>query len=380
MRILYVIDSLSASGAERSLAEMIGPLRQRGVSIAVSYLHERPGLRPELEALGTTVRCVRRSGLGSVGELSRLIRRSRPDLVHTTLFEADIAGRLASTIARNPVVSSLVNVAYGPEHFRIPNMNANKLRAARMLDASTARLTVRMHAISNEVARVMGQRLRYPGDRIDVVRRGRDPSLLGSRTPRRRRDARDRLGIADDGPVVLAAARQEHQKGLDVLLHAFASLRGTFPRARMFVAGRSGASTPQLEALVDHLGLGDSARFLGARADVGDLLCAADVFVLPSRWEGLGSVLLEAMALEAPIVATALPAVEEVVSHRDTAVLVPVEDPIALADAIYAVLKDGDTASEMARRARDRFAEHFTIDRIADEMVAFFERALAGAR
>jgi glycosyltransferase involved in cell wall biosynthesis len=376
MRIVYVIDSLTASGAETSLVSMVTPLRERGISIDVAYFHERSGLRGELEALDVPLWAA--NARGRFVDLIRIIRARRPDLVHTTLFESDVIGRPAARFAGVPVVSSLVNVAYGPEHFRNPHVRTTKLRAAQILDATTARMTTRLHALTNHVADVMTARLRYPRHRIDVVPRGRDPERLGLRTRERRAAARDRLGVDDDRELVLAAARQEHQKGLDVLLRSFATVRRTFPGARLMVAGRSGGATPELDRLVRDLGLSETVRFLGVRSDVPELLCAADAFVLPSRWEGLGSILLEAMALEAPIVATALPPVREVLEHDESALLVPVEDPVALGDALCTMLKDRDRADGNARRARERFLSGFTIDHIADRMATFYEGALLG--
>jgi glycosyltransferase involved in cell wall biosynthesis len=108
---------------------------------------------------------------------------------------------------------------------------------------------------------------------------------------------------------------------------------------------------------------------------VEDLLCAADVFVLPSRWEGLGSVLIEAMALRAPIVATDLGPVRETVGDR-TARIVPVEAPAELASAIVATLGDAAARAEMADQGYARFEGHYTIDRVAEGMMAFYRRAL----
>jgi glycosyltransferase involved in cell wall biosynthesis len=373
VRILHVIDSLAASGAETSLASAVEPLRVRGISTDVAYLHERNGLRAELQSLG--IRLLPIDERAPFVDLIRIVRALRPDLVHTTLFESDVIGRPAARFAGVPVVSSLVNVAYGPEHFRNPQVRMSKLRGAQILDATTARMTIRLHALTNHVADVMSMRLRYPRHRIDVVPRGRDPDRIGIRTAERRETARRSLGVGTR-ELVLAAARQEHQKGLDILLRSFAAVRRTFSRAVLVVAGRSGGATPVLTRLVDDLRLSEAVSFLGPRSDVPDLLCAADAFVLPSRWEGLGSVLLEAMALEAPIVATALPPVGEVVRHDESALLVPVEDPVALADGLCTILKDRERAEGYAESARERFLSEFTIDRIADQMAAFYRRVL----
>jgi glycosyltransferase involved in cell wall biosynthesis len=300
--------------------------------------------------------------------------------VHTTLFESDVAGRIASLGTSVPVVSSLVNVEYGPEQAAASNIVPWKLRAAQVLDAATARIVVRFHAVSHDVARVMSKRLLIPRERIEVIPRGRDAEELGRRTAERRRRARGELGATDGERLVIAVARHEFQKGLDVLLEAFREVSIRVPGSRLAIAGREGGQTDALRVLSDRFALGDRARFLGSRGDVPELLCAADAFVFPSRWEGLPGAVLEAMALEAPIVASDIPPVREVVGHRDLALLVAPERPDELARAIAETLLHPDEAAARARAARQRFLERFTLDRTAEAMLAFYERAAAAAR
>jgi glycosyltransferase involved in cell wall biosynthesis len=115
---------------------------------------------------------------------------------------------------------------------------------------------------------------------------------------------------------------------------------------------------------------------LGSRSDVPDLMIAADAYVVPSRWEGLGSVLIEAMALGAPVVASAVGPIPEVVGSG-WARLVPADDPLALSEGILATVRqpaeERDRRAEVARR---RFETTFTVDHVADAMVEFYERAL----
>jgi glycosyltransferase involved in cell wall biosynthesis len=187
------------------------------------------------------------------------------------------------------------------------------------------------------------------------------------------------LGVVEASSMILAVARQEHQKGLDVLLEALPAVTASIPGAVLVVAGRDGGSTPDLRAAVERLGLGDRVTFLGARDDVAELLCAADVLAMPSRWEGFGGTLLEAMALEATIVASDLAPVREIVEDDVSATLVPPEDPVSLAHALIATLKDPERARGLARQARERFLAAFTVDAVADAMRAFYGRAV-GAR
>ncbi|MGH2751085.1 MAG: glycosyltransferase [Actinomycetota bacterium] len=377
MRLLYIIDSLVPGGAEQSLAALASRYRDRGIELEVAYLHDRPGLQEALTDAGAQLFCLAGPGgrLGWAGRAAQLVRHRRPDLVHTTLFEADVAGRIAASVVGVPVVSSLVNVEYGPEQINDPRLKSWRLRGAQVVDALTARRVARFHSITRHVADVMAARLRIPRNRITVVPRGRDPQQLGIRTQARREAARRSLGIEPGTPLIVAAARHEYQKGLDVLLHALPEVLRVAPGVRLAIAGREGHQTDELKRQVRNLDLDGSVTFLGIRSDVPDLICGADAFVVPSRWEGLGSVLLEAMALEAPIVASDLPPVREVVSQAH-ARLVPTESPDLMARALGATLFDPVESDRRARLARARFMSDYAIERIADQMVSLYSEAL----
>jgi glycosyltransferase involved in cell wall biosynthesis len=378
LELLYVIDSLGAGGAERSLAALAPQYRDLGVKLDVVVLSDRPGLQQEVREAGAQVFSVAGSGgrASRVRRLSDLIRERQPDLVHTTLFEADVTGRPAARIARVPVVSSLVNEAYGPEHAAEAAVRLTRLRAAHALDALTARLTVRLHAVSEQVAQVMAARLRYPRDRVSVVGRGRDPRALGRRTPQRRLAARVALGVSDDDIVVLAVGRHEPQKALPFLVEVMSRVRTHAPRARLFVAGRSGATTDAIRDAVRARDADTWVTLLGERSDVPDLLCGADVFVLPSRREGMPGAVIEAMALEVPIVASDLAQVREVVD-TDAALLAPVDRADQFARAIIECTEGVDRAQERVSIAYRRFLDRFTTDGTARQMIAFYEQALS---
>lgn len=381
MHVLCVIDSLIPSGAERSLATLAPHYVSRGVVLDVVYLHDGPGLQAEFAASGANLFCIAGPG-GRLGWLRRargLVVERRPDLIHTTLFESDIAGRIAGALSRVPIVSSLVGVPYGPEDEGNPGLVPWKVRAANSLDAATAHLVSRFHAVSEHVADVMSLRLRLSRDRVDVVPRGRNPVELGRRTRSRGDRVRAGLGLGADASLILAAARQEREKGLDVLLEVFPSVLHEVPNATLVVAGREGNQTALLRAAASRLGVGDAVRFLGQRDDVPDLLSAADVFVLPSRREGCPGVLLEAMALEAPIVATQLPPVKEVLGGDEIARFASPDSPQALARAIVETLRDREGAARRARLGRIRFLQEFDATSVAVRMLAFYARALAGS-
>jgi glycosyltransferase involved in cell wall biosynthesis len=302
----------------------------------------------------------------------------RPDVVHTTLFEADLAGRRASARLGVPCISSFVNTAYGRTEGGRDGLHRIKVRAAQAADALTARRVGRFHAVTQHVADVMSRRLLVPARKIEVIQRGRDAAVLGRRSAERTLATRSRLGIRAEVPLVVAIGRQEPQKGLDVLLKALPAVRSRFPDVRVFVAGREGRATQSLTELAAALGAADAVRFLGMRDDVADLLAAADVFAFPSLWEGAGGTLLEAMALECPIVSSRLPTLLETVDES-TAELVSPGSLDDLARGIIGALADPRGAAQRARAARTRFEEQFTIESSARRMTQLYRRVAVSA-
>ena len=377
MHILYFIDSLVAAGAEQSLAAVAPHLVEAGVELDVAYLHERAGLQDQLRAAGANVVHVGGSGrIEWARRATRMVRERRPDLVHTTLFEADIAGRIGARIAGVPVVSSLVNEAYSKGQFADPSVSSIKLRGALACDRLTGGWVARWHAVSQAVAEPMAPRLRIPRSRIEVIHRGRDEGLLGERTLARAEVARASLGIRSETPLVVAAARHEYQKGLDLLIRSWPAVLQKVPEARLFVAGREGNQTVELQALIESNRVSESVVLLGARNDVAELLCAANVLVSPSRWEGFGGTVLEAMALEAPVVAADIPPYREIDDGQEICVFVPVEDPEALARGIIETLECQDVAAGRALRARARFLSEFTIGAVTRRTLDFYHQVL----
>ena len=376
VRVLQLIDSLARGGAEQSLVTLAPHLVARGVDVKVAYLSERADLRAELEDVGVHVQSLSAAGMSRRRRLSfteALIHELRPDVVHTTLFEADLAGRRAAARAGVPCISSLVNTAYGSTEVRRDGLKPLRVRAAHAADMLTARRVTRFHALTHHVATVMAQRLRIPADKIEVIPRGRDAAQIGRRSAERRMATRHRLGISSTVPLLLVVGRQEPQKGHDVLIRALPAVRAHYPEVRVIVAGREGRATEQLAELVASMELAEAVRFLGARDDVPDLLAAADVLVYPSLWEGAGGTLLEAMALECPIVTSRLPVLLESVDDS-TAELVSPGDVHDLTRGILAVLASPNATARRARDARKRFEQEFVIEISAHRMADLYRR------
>ena len=377
-RVLIVIERLTElGGAEGSTALIIEGL-QGTIDFTVVTLHglELRG-RAALQERGTRFIESGPGFRGQVRTITTTIREMDPDLVHATLFDAEVASCVAGILCGVPVVRSVVSTQYGREALS-EAQSPGRLRVVQFVDRCLARFaTFRFHAISSATADAAIEALGVPADRIAIVPRGRDANAMGTNTQARRQAARVELSVPEGAPVLLNIARQEPQKGQVHLLEAFRLVLERHPDAVLLVAGRPGSATPALMARTDALELGTRVRFLGTRADVPELLCAADVFVFSSLWEGLGGAVLEAMAMEVPVVSFAVPAVEEALGP--TGIVVPIRDAPALAEAVSDLLDDPQRRAALARDALRRFDDVFGIQACVDGMRRFYTESIADA-
>lgn len=375
---LHLIDSLGAGGAEQSLVELLPALRSHDIDPYVVVKHRRDvGVEDQMLASGVEVIAATGRLPEQVRQVRRLIDELGADLVHSSLFHANQLGR-AATLHGPPLLTSLVNTPFAAGRYAAGGAAGWKLAVLQGYERLTAsRLTTHFHALTDAVAEHAVSAMGVPDHKITVVPRGRDPRRLGSPSPERRRRTRAALGLDADEPVLVNVGRQEPQKGQRVLLDALAMLRDQGRRPTTLVAGREGNSSSSLRALARQLELTDQVRFLGHREDVTDIVACADLFVFPSLYEGQGGAVIEAMALEVPIVAAACPAVVEVLADGAAGRLVPPGDAAALADAIGAILDGADDPADRVAAARSRFDAHYTHEAVVDAMAALFTRVAA---
>jgi glycosyltransferase involved in cell wall biosynthesis len=381
IRVLHVINQLSArAGAETSLREVIASSLGRDVRHAVVVLSPDDEAQRELGALGVVVFSPARPA-GRPSQLRHTLRSVRafgPDLIHTSLFEADLVGRVAGRLAGVPVLTSLVNAAYGDEAIRAEPVPGWKLAAVRRIDGILARnATSAFHAISDVTAEHAVAHLQVSREHIRVVPRGRRDSSLGAWGGSRRSSVRAELGWGDD-PVILNVARQEPQKGHEFLLRAVASLRETFPAVRLVLVGRQGRSSEAIRSLVARLELEGTVQDLGTRHDVPDLLAAADAFAFSSLYEGLGGAVVEAAGVGVPVAAFAIPAVGEVLG-LDHPWLVETGDAAELAAALEQILAGGDHVAGVAARQRARFLARYELEGCVEGMLELYRDIVRAA-
>ena len=383
IRVLLALDGLWLGGTERSLVEMLPGLAAAGIApTLVCFRRYRGEEGLEREVPAELVSYLDAKGfVAQVHRLRTLLRERRPHVLHTSLFHANLVGRTAAAGLPVAVLNSLVNTTYSSVRFADPNLSRWRLRAAQVVDAVSGRLLAdHFHAVSHTVAAAARDHLRIPPRSVTVIERGRDPERLGAPSEERRCAARRELGLGPDQQVVVTVGSHEYQKGQEHLVRAVARLAAERPGIALLVAGRRGAVSERLAALVEGLGLAGGVRLLGHRADVPEVLAAGDVFALPSLYEGYPGALLEAMALALPVVASDIPPVREIVEPDRSALLVPPADDRALAEALRRLLDDRELAASTGRRGRELFLERHTVDRSVREMAALYRLAAGNPR
>ncbi|MFN8016932.1 MAG: glycosyltransferase [Acidimicrobiales bacterium] len=363
-------------GAERSTVLFLERLARSEFETRVLVLTGECAFRsrPELEALGMCFVEIHDRWPARARIVARDLWTHPPDLVHTTLFGSDLVGRLAAPLAGAPAMVSVVNMQYAPEAMAVAP-SPRRLAVVRSVDRFLARhLTSAFHALTAAGARYAVAHLGADPTRVLVAGRGRELERFRAPVEAGERLRAD-LGIAPDAPVVVNLARQEPQKGQNLLLEAMAVLRERHPDVVLLVAGREGTATPELQEIHARLGLDGTVRLLGVRDDVPELLSACTVFVSSARYEGFGGAVLEAMASASPVVGFDIGPVREVLGG--TGRLVPLGDVAGLAGALADVIEDPDLARAMGEASLAEATRRFSADAAAAKLVAIYRRVVS---
>lgn len=308
-------------------------------------------------------------------KLARLLKEIQPDVLHTHMPHADLFGPIAGRLARGRLARTALILS--------TRHNDDAFRSSRWYSASAflfMRMVDHVIAISDAVKKNVILCDHLPESKVTTIHYGFASESFVSR--RRPQEVRQECGVQEEAPLAGIVARLAEQKNHQVLLAAWQQVISRLPEARLLIVG-DGPLRSELTKQVDAYGIRDSVIFLGWRNDIADLLHALDLFVLSSKHEGFGLVLLEAMAAQKPIVATRVSAIPEVVQDGETGLLVsPTDladdgaDATALAKAIHQLLADPERAKKMGQAGHKRLKSQFTVERMADKTYNLYLKLL----
>ncbi|MEW5977042.1 MAG: glycosyltransferase family 4 protein [Acidobacteriota bacterium] len=380
IRIARMITRMDLGGAQQAVLALARDLDAKKFDQAVitgmggelfsdlaSIRHIRLYVVPELD------RSIRLAGLGmdlrAMLRIRQILRLEQPDIVHTHTPKAGIVGRWAGWLAGVPrIIHTFHGFGFSDRH---PFWQRQSyLWAERLVRGVTDRSVV-----VSESNRAKGLRLRlFRSDRCVLIRSGIDfPLLSGELVDKTKKKLE--LGFSPSDRIVGVVAGFKPPKALDHFLHAAAILHQRVPDLKFLMVG-DGELRSKLEAQRHALGLDAIVKMTGWRRDVGSLIQVLDVFVLTSLWEGLPRVLVEALFLGVPAVATNVDGVSEVVQDGKSGYLVAPADVEALADRVLRILQDDQLRIRLGEAGKHSVSQ-FSAEKMLSDYASLYREVAA---
>lgn len=357
IKIAFCITDLDPGGAERALVHLVTRLDRQQFVPHVICLSPAGELAVVLKAAGIPVTCLnarRRWDISVVWRLYRLLRKLRPQILQTFLFHANIAGRVASWLARVPHVVSGIRVA--------EQRGNSYLRWDRL----TEWMVEKHICVSQAVLEHSRSRGQLSPAKLCVIPNGVDFERFASAAP----IDLSQWKIEPDDQVWVTVGRLDPQKGPWDLLTAVEKLHAKFPRLKLLWAGR-GPLQADMQQWIDTHQLQETIHLIGWQDNIPGLLRAANGFVLFSHWEGMPNVVLEALAAGLPVISTDVEGVAEIINDGQTGWIVKAGDDFSA--RWDELLRDPLFATQVAQAGQQRVREHFSWESMALQYMDLYQ-------
>ncbi len=362
INVLQLVEGLSYGGAEDKLVELINHMDESRFNTVMCSLGLGDDIREKVEKSGINLVMMPRKSRLDIGLLRRLVKLMKEkeiDVVMTTLFYADVIGAIAGRLAGVKAVFSWETIS-APEW----------LIKRRLWPYQFAmRYCTKVVSVSQATAKFLVEKRGVPEDKVMVIPYGVNHReyMLGDGA-----EVRKSLGLNGDDFVIGMVARLHPQKGHQYLFEAAKPIVDKYPHVKFLLVGE-GEIRAELEEVVKKMGLTSNVTFLGHRTDVSELLKAFDVFTLPSLFEGLPNVVLEAMSAGRAVVASSVDGTVEAVMDEETGLLVPPGDTEKLRDAYLKLIENRDRTKEMGLKGRKRIEDVFSLDKQVEAFQSLYE-------
>ena len=374
MKILLLGTQMATGGAQKVLLDQARWFHERGHDVNAVFFYDREALHevwqrdakfPIVDLHGF------KKGVGALANLISLIqglarlcalaRKWKPDVIESFTHDSNVLALPVAWALRIPV-------RIATHHGRIEGFSRWKEIVHAAIVISMADCIVAVSEKTRQISLEEGIR----ADKIVMIPNGITPVPI---TDVDRRSVRRELGFAENDIFLLSVGRLVYQKAHEYLVAAMPVVVKEMPNVKAGICG-DGVLRPELEAQIRSLKLENKVKLFGMQADVTRFLAAADIFILPSRWEGLPIALLEAMSAGLPVIATRVEGVDQTVEHGVHGLLVPPESPEELAKAILQLSAASDQRHAMGNAARARILDMYTIDQMCEQYLKLFEQGL----
>jgi glycosyltransferase involved in cell wall biosynthesis len=376
IKIVLLVDQLNLAGSQKRAVKLARSLDPKRFEVRMVCLFgggplaaevAKHGLASEILDFDPNPRSPR--NLAGMWKLFRLLRRERPDVVHSFSFYCGIYGTIAARAARVPVIVSSRMCLYDLR----PDAPLLRL-VERLLNSSSSAFVAISQAVADDTIRCEG----VPAEKLELVYNGVEP--LDAADASREQTTRASLGVSDDTALVACVANLFAYKRHDTLIEAAPALVASRPAMKFLMIGRDAGELASLQRLAEEKGVAEAFVWLGERNDVSSLLAVSEVGVLCSASEAMSNSVLEYMEARLPVVASDVGGNPEMVVDGETGFLFPIGDSVRLAERIGALLDDPPRAKRMGEAGRTRVREVFSLARMVCGYAAVYEKQMAARR
>ena len=361
LNVIHIISFLPIGGVENLLLATLPLFDKNRFNISVCCTYRKGPIADRLEEKGIPVHLCRvASRLHPIHlwRLSRWLKENKADIVHTHMYSSNISGVIAARLAHIPVIISHIHSTHEWKSW-------NRILMERLVE----RFRTGTIAVSQYVKNLYLQKTGLACE--NKIRVLHNIARFSQKSIGDKARLRRESGLPPEGPVVGTVARLVPLKGVDIFIRAAAEVWGRRQDVSFVIVGE-GKERRGLETMAEGLGLKRCLFFAGERQNIADFYDLFNIFVLSSRSEGFGIVILEAMHHDIPVIATAVGGVPEIVINDMTGILVPPESPQSLAEAIISLLDNPEQGRRLVEEARKRL-ELFTVERYVETLENYYD-------
>ena len=374
MRVAHIIKVTRISGAERHLLVLLKGLRQSNIDAFLIILVEPDQPMDDMLAEAQVnhipiyrIMIRRDYDLTMVLRLRKILRDLQPDILHTHLIHADLYGLMAGKLARIPTI---IASRHNDDRFRYRPL-------IQRLSQVMWRLSDGGIAISDAIKHFTLNIEGASESKIDTIHYGiKYRWITDSEIRSAQNSLRKELNLTNETMILGMVCRLVEQKGIRYALVAFRGIYDEFPQAHLIIAG-DGELAEELHSQTQLLGISDRVHWLGWREDAQAIFASMDIFLLPSLWEGFGLVLLEAMSMRVPIIASRVSAIPEIVENGITGLLVEPRNTDELSKAMLCLLEDRPLRKHMGLLGADRLEQKFSVTQMIDKTIEIYRKRLS---
>ncbi len=365
IKLMQITHDLAIGGLQQVVVNICRTIDRDRFDVSVLCLRELGEFVPDVERLGIPVHFLPQKENGtdyfSFLKVARILRREKTEVIHTHNTQPFVDGTIAALLSGVKTIIHTDHARDFPDKYRY--MVAEHLMS---------HFAYKVVGVSEHTSENLIHYEKISPKKILTIENGIDGSRFEITIDKQKK--RKELGIRETGPIIGLGVRLAEQKGITYLLQATPQVIKAFPDITLVIAG-DGELKEDLQKETRQLNIEQNVCFAGARLDIPDLLQLFDVYVLPSLWEGMPMVILEALAAGCPVLATDVGGVAKVIDNEVTGLLVEPRNPEQLAISILRILSDRQLQEKFIRNGLQKFQKKFSAEIMARQYEKLYLRA-----